>query len=538
MCLLQLLANRLHRSDPWRVSAGDIQCAFLTGSYLSRDKELFIHQPATGFPGMKPGQLVRVKKNIFGLATSPREWWLDLQDGIGKIDIDIEGVNHRFDQCPLDPCIFVFRQYSGGSFVGQPRGYIGTHVDDLLVIAPTSISSMIELALSQAFPIDEWESELFNYLGSEIYYGDGEVVLRQQAYAESRLFTLDLPRGANDEDLAGPDLIADNRSLVGALSWLSAQSRPDLTCSVSMAQQVQKQPTFADLKFTNAISKKAFEHREEGLRFRPIDKDELLVIVYHDAGWANARDTDHDEEGFELTAEDKVAGLQREGPFAARGGRKAKRNSKVASQLGELVVFAEKKSVLGTPGNFSVLDWKSRAGQRVCRSTFSAETQASVEGVEAGQHVRALFETLLSGELVKVEDCVTPRLCLSDCRSLYDHVHKQGVPKIPTDRRLAVDLAALRQALKAEQWTSKLPLSWVASPFQLADVLTKPQDPTKWWDFFRSRLLVPINLKEEARVSTELIRDRKTSVKPKGFMSVVPTVPELCIADEGLPVPE
>ena len=113
LCLLQLLANGLHQPDPWRVSAGDIQCAFLTGSYLSRGEELFIHQPATGFPGMKPGQLVRVKKNIFGLATSPREWWLDLQDGIGKIDISIEGVNRRFDQCPLDPCIFVLRQYSG-----------------------------------------------------------------------------------------------------------------------------------------------------------------------------------------------------------------------------------------------------------------------------------------------------------------------------------------------------------------------------------------------------------------------------------------
>ena len=365
------------------------------------------------------------------------------------------------------------------------------------------------------------------------------MVLCQQAYAESRLFTLDLPRGASDEDLAGPDLIADNRSLVGALSWLSAQSRPDLTCSVSMAQQVQKQPTIADLKFTNVISKKAFEHREEGLRFRPIDKTELLVIVCHDAGWANAKDTDHDEEGFELTAEDKVAGLQCEGPFVARGGRKAKRNnSKVASQLAELVVFAEKKSVLESSGNFSALDWKSRAGQRVCRSTFSAETQASVEGVEAGQHVRALFETLLSGELVKVEDCVTPLLCLSDCRSLYDHVHKQGVPKIPTDRRLAVDLAALRQALKAEQWASKLPLSWVASPFQLADVLTKPQDATKWWEFFRSKLLVPINLKEEARVSTELIRDRKTSVKPKDSIGVIPAVSEFCIIEEGLPVPE
>ena len=189
-------------------------------------------------------------------------------------------------------------------------------------------------ALGQAFPIGEWESELFSYLGSEIYFGDDKVVLSQQAYAESRLFSLDIPRGVDDNDCAGPDLIADNRSLVGALSWLSAQSRPDLTCSVSMAQQVQKQPTFGDLKFTNLVSKKAYDHREEGLRFKPIPLADLIVIVYHDAGWANARDTDHDEPGFELTPEDKLAGLQQEGPFVARDARKARRqNSKVASPL-------------------------------------------------------------------------------------------------------------------------------------------------------------------------------------------------------------
>ena len=212
-----------------------------------------------------------------------------------------------------------------------------------------------------------------------------------------------------------------------------------------------------------------------------------------------------------------------------RGTRKAKRNnSRVASQLGELIVFAEKDAV-GRPGNFSVLDWKSKAGQRVCRSTFSAETQASVEGMEAGQHVRALYETLVTGELVKVEESWVPLLCLSDCRSLYDHVHKQGVPRVPTDRRLTVDLAALRQALKSERWTSKLPLAWLASSHQLADVLTKPQDATKWWEFFRNKLLVPINLSEDVRTSIELVGERKTSVKPKDSVGVIPAVGEYFI---------
>ena len=253
------------------MATGDIQCAFLTGSYLDRDEELFISQPVTGFPGMKPGQLVWVKKNMFGLATSPREWWEDLQDGFRRVKIDLGEENYQFDQCPLDPCVFTLRKADGNGFSGPPIGYVGTHVDDLLVVAPGTISTLIERALSQEFPIDDWEAELFSYLGSEVHCCDDEVVMSQKSYVDTRLFKLEIPEGANDDELASEDLVADNRSLVGALSWLSAQTRPDLTCAVSMAQQLQKCPTVGDLKFSNSTARKALDFKDEGLRFKPLD---------------------------------------------------------------------------------------------------------------------------------------------------------------------------------------------------------------------------------------------------------------------------
>ena len=199
--------------------------------YLDRDEELFISQPVTGFPGMKPGQLVRVKKNIFGLATSPREWWEDLQDGFKRVKINIGEETYQFDQCPLDPCVFTLRKVDSSGFSGPPIGYVGTHVDD-----PETVSTLIEQALSQEFPIDDWEAELFSYLGSKVHCCDDEVVMSQKSYVDTRIFKLEIPEGANDDELASEDLVADNRSLVGALSWLSAQTRPDLTCAVSMAQ--------------------------------------------------------------------------------------------------------------------------------------------------------------------------------------------------------------------------------------------------------------------------------------------------------------
>ena len=447
---------------------------------------------------------------------APHEWWQDLQAGIKGITIQIEGQDYSFDQCALDPCVFLLRQRTHNGHRGVPKGYVGSHVDDLLVVAPSTVGDKIKAELSRVFPVETWEENEFAYLGSEIICHDDSVMFRQKPYIESRLFLVDIPKNAHEDDLADNECIADNRSLVGALSWVSAQSRPDLTCSVSMAQQLQKNPTYGDIKFTNGISLKATEHREEGLIFHPVKDEQAVILIYHDAAWANAYEGEYDEEGFELYAEDKASGLQHEGPPSHRSGRKAKRgNSRVASQLGELVILADKDAIAGGSGWGSILDWKSRAGQRVCRSTFSAETQAAVEGLEGGQYVRAMYEAICTGDLKKAEQAKLPLVCLSDCRSLYDHLHREGVPRTPADRRLAIDLAALRQGLRWEMWTDQLPLAWIPSELQLGDVLTKPQDPRTWWQTVKQKLTIPISIVERGGQVSKSFRDgRKTSVKP------------------------
>ena len=524
-CLMQKVANGLALDDPWHMSAGDIRCAFLTGSYLKR--ELYIHQPATGFPGMNPGDLVRVKKNVFGLATSPHEWWLDLQNGIYETQINVNDKEYRFEQCALDPCVFMLKEHVNGTYVGTPKAYIGCHVDDILIAAPGSLMKAIQGGLSATFPIEKWEDDEFEFLGSSFSIREQQVCIDQEKYASTRLFTLDIPKGVSEEELASPELVADNRSLIGALSWMSAQSRPDLTCSVSMAQQLQQRPCYGDLKFTNSVANKAHDYKGNGLRFKAIDESRMMIMCYHDAAWANVPEPDNEETYYKLTDEDDKAGLQHEAPESYyRCGRKAKRGaSRVASQLGCLVLFADRGTISGEPGTFSIADWKSRAGQRVCRSTFGAETQACVEGLETGQYMRSMYETLKTGQLVSVPEAVMPILCLSDCRSLFDHLTRQGVPRVPSDKRLAVDLAALRQSLKSERINSQLPIAWIPGETQLGDVLTKPQNPASWWERLQRPLLIPIGIADEGCLISDKARGSGTSVKPEvviDFSSATP----------------
>ena len=523
-CMLQIVANGRSAPDPWTVAAGDIRCAFLTGSYLTR--ELYMHQPRTGFPGMHPGELVKIKKNVFGLATSPHEWWNDLRGGIFSIEIDIPHtgpeVKYKFEQCALDPCVFTLRKWKDGVFCEEPIAYIGCHVDDILIGAPQSLQKAMQKALSGTFPIDEWEENEFEFLGSKIRVSDYEVELSQEKYATTRLFQLDLPLNAKDEELASPELVSDNRSLIGALSWMSSTSRPDLTCSVSMAQQLQKSPTHGDIKFTNQTAHKAIQFKQRGLKYKSIPPDRMMIVIYHDAAWANVPEADPDEDYYVLTHEDNLAGLQREGPYALTGvDRKAKKgNSKVASQLGILVTFMDRGALSGEAGDFSIADWRSQAGQRVCRSTFGAETQACAEGLETGQYIRSMYESMLAGKLVSVEAARMPILCLSDCRSLYDHLNKQGVPRVPTDKRLAVDLAALRQGLRSEMWSDELPIGWLPGSAQRADVLTKPQNPTDWWETADQKVLLPLALGQRGGLVCDRQTTQRTSVKLEGTSGI------------------
>ncbi|CAE7414743.1 RE2 [Symbiodinium sp. CCMP2592] len=483
LTLLQIVASRRSKLG-WMASAGDITAAFLNGDPLER--ELYLRQPRGGVEGLLPEQLFRVKKGIFGLPDSPRKWWRRLRRDMLSIKIDFQGLTLRFTQCPLDPCLFQLCDPESG----KPLAYVGVHVDDLLTVGPRDLVGCIKSSLSAVFPVDDWEDDMFEYIGSHVKVSEEGVFVGQESYASSRLFEVEVQKGQDELEQATEAQRVDNQSLIGALSWLSAQSRPDLQCSVSLAQQLQKTPTVEDIKFTNKIAKRAWEHRDKGIWLRPLDLSSLEYLVYHDSAWANA--LLEGEEHFILSPEDHEKGTMKEGPFDRKARKAKKENSKVASQMGILIALVDANGFKSGGGEASIIDWKSTANPRVCRSTFAAETTACSEAVEMGQYVRSFVESVLHGSLKKINDVAGSKLrCLTDCKSLYDHLHREGVPRVPSDKRLAIDLAALRQTFDLERVRDRIPLYWVPTEFQLADILTKPKSPDGWWDTICSCIRLP-----------------------------------------------
>ena len=487
MVLLQIAASRRTGPEPWEAAAGDVCAAFLNGKPLQRT--LFMKQPRTGVVGMEAGAIFRVEKGIFGLPDSPHSWWVEFQEIVGRVEFVYNEVTYRLRQSPVDPCVFLAQ----GPNDKVPQAYLAVHVDDLLTVGPRGISKSLRAALDKELPIDEWEIDDFDYIGSHITLNDEGAMITQSNYAATRLFKIDVDKDDAEDKPASFEQRIDNQSLIGGLSWLAGQTRPDLQSAVSLAQQAQKTPTVGDIRFTNSIAKKALDFRDKGIHLRPIQLEKLEVIVYHDAAWANALPLDlAGEEGFSLSQEDHEKGFITQVPESFQV-RKAKRaNTKVASQYGLLVLFTE-ESVIDEGCPVSIIDWKSTTAKRICRSTFAAETIACTDGVEVGQYVRSFARCLLDGRLSSVEKLGGTSLrFITDCKSLFDHLHREGIPRVPTDRRLAIDLAALRQALNDERRDGVIPLSWLPTSCQLADVLTKPLNPGDSWSKTESPVRIPL----------------------------------------------
>ena len=98
-----------------------------------------------------------------------------------------------------------------------------------------------------------------------------------------------------------------------------------------------------------------------------------------------------------------------------------------------------------------MLGWKSGLIKKVCRSTFRAETQGMLYGVERGQNMRAVL-AVLRGKLRKGEPWeevateVTKQVWMTDCQSLHDYL-VNPIAAGCEDKRLEIDLEDLREYL-------------------------------------------------------------------------------------------
>ena len=408
---------------------------------------------------------------------------MKLSSDLVSMEVIYEGEKMKFQQNVFDPCVFMLENK------GVTKALLLTHVDDIMLMADAPLLEHLQKIIGAKFPIDDWDNDEFEYVGCEYKCGRELIEINQALYSSNRVEKVTILETDKDDQPASAEQKEENRTAIGCLSWLAKQTRPDLQFSVCQCQKKQQMPTVADLKSTNRVVTMSELHKDKGLRLHRIDEENMCIAAFHDAAWGNV-------------------GSAKEEP----GDPEWYGDHTIASQLASLILVADRSCMSIEGGKFSVVDWKSKASSRVCRSTFAGETMAGCEAFEAAVFLRSLLLSLALG--LRVEESrggeYMPLHLVTDCRSLYDHVHREGVPRAPSEKRLAIDLAGLRQGLMMEarhQWKKKHPLlerpspqaplkpplHWVPTSDQLADLLTKQLKSNGWWDTIsRGHLALPL----------------------------------------------
>ncbi|CAE7238450.1 TY4B-J, partial [Symbiodinium sp. CCMP2456] len=479
------LLNFVAVQKGWVVHYEDVSSAFLQGKALPRTEKVYVRVPH-GYPpevldylterlgGNVRPDLVELTKAGFGLPESPRLWYLEYKDTIEELGLKelalVPGLFRAFHVC------------------GALRAMASIHVDDTRYAGDESSQELwdqlhaklkfgklrkategwqkfcgrwerqcpqtLEMEYSmteytKAIPLaklrDE-RAELKPTTSSSTTTTSGGVskVDGVASAAEGRpatsASTTTTSEGVSEADgvasalgplssdaevvsllsdavnkVVGPsEALTDGErkvisSVVGRLNWAARQGRYDLAFVSSSIQQLAGRGDPAALKVLNQGVKRAREDIIIPIRNLGCDLDEVMIISVSDAAYG-----------------------------AMPGGH---------SQSGVLVLMASPKVLTGT-APVCALEGSSGKIQRIVRCSMSAEVSSLATCFEHGDFVRAVFCELVDHKFQlrrwKLSVSRWPHYLVTDAKTGYDALNNDT---LPTDRKVAIDVAVLRQAI-------------------------------------------------------------------------------------------
>ena len=273
--------------------------------------------------------------------------------------------------------------------------------------------------IREKFLVSGEETETFKYLGLQISHTVNGIEIHQKdSVKEIEAIEIDNP--SQKDYVLLPDVTQQLRRIAGQLNWVSTQTRPDMAYAAGTVSGSVKDATVRDLIAANKFIK-ILKSRDVILSYPKVDNlCRSSLICFSDVSFAN---------------------LKRSG---SQGG---------------LIIFLE-----GPDENYMPLAWQSRKLKRVVKSTLTAETLALQEAIELAIMIKCMLLDILK---IEYNNKTLPIKCITDGKFLHDAVYSS---KEVTEKRLKVELCAIRESLEKDEVTSVL---WTNSKNQLADCLTK-----------------------------------------------------------------
>ena len=415
----------------WAMSFADVSAAFLQGDLLPPERRVFVQCPRNypnfvrqylrqQVPDNCRTDLFRLRKAGFGLAESPRLWYK-------KFKRDIESIGGK--EWRLMPGVFSFFQH------GEVYAMLAVHVDDVRLIVNKKKEEELKRQLNGLFSFGDWKapSEWTRFCGRfERQFDNGVVQLQMNDYAH-RIAEPPVRRAGQGEASLMPNEKKWVGTICGQLNWMARQCRADLTFGVSRVQQLAGVNDPAALVELKILVERAKEATIINFRKLHCPVEKALVIGASDASFASM----------------------------PRG----------RSQGGYVIMIAN-PDILEGEAAVNVVSYHSGLLKRVVRSSLAAEISQAASTMDEADFVRAVMaesmhqDFQLSHWLSWVSKW--RQILVLDSRTGYDLLNGSSLGE---DRRLAIDIAAMKQALE-EDGASRM-VRWVPGEELPADDLTK-----------------------------------------------------------------
>ena len=426
----RMLALQLISSHRWTIRSFDIRTAFLRGS--RQDGRILGVEPPPEMRtrmGLKTNEVCELLKGAYGLVNAPLLWYIELKSAL---------LNLGFVMSPLDPCLFVLPRANSTKEAPAIHGILGIHVDDGIGGGDDVFDAAIQ-QLEHKYPFGSKRQQSFVFTGIQIDQKvNGEISLSQKNYVED-IEPIMIPRERRrqpNERITETEL-QNLRGLIGSLQYAASNTRPDLSCKLSLLQARITCATVSDLITANKLLEEAKRHKDVTIVVKPLSPKKVRFMSYSDAA------------------------------FATR--------EKAHSQRGCLILATTEEIDRSLQASVSPLVWNSKKISRVVSSTLASETYALSGALDTLNWIRLHWGWLNNPKLEwQKPDVVFPTLPLAfavvDCKSLFDLLQKTSVPQC-AEYRTMLEALVIRDRLK-----EGIKVKWVHSAAQMADSLTKDMD--------------------------------------------------------------
>ncbi|KAE9268938.1 hypothetical protein PF001_g29444 [Phytophthora fragariae] len=279
-----------------KLFGGDINTAYLNADLGIKQYVSSIE----GFPCEIDGHIYVVKKALYGLRQSGREWNSELNQWM---------LDHGYQRSMTEPCLY-FR------LEGDMTMLVLVYVDDILVAtnAEEEKNKLFE-DLDKEYGIKD-QGLLKHYLGVEVEQTDECVIIRQRKYAHEIVEKFGYgeahpvgnpmevnarfePLGENEDS----DTSFPYREAIGMLMYLATSTRPDLAFALSQLCRFVAKPSHKHVGALKRVLRYLAGTENYGITYtrQAAELKSVVLEGYCDSDWGNDPETRKSTTGLVFT---------------------------------------------------------------------------------------------------------------------------------------------------------------------------------------------------------------------------------------------